>query len=221
MDAAIEATGAPYIAICEGDDFWTNPHKLQKQVDFLETHLEYTLCFHNVKVFNTQTGKMLTDFIMKDIQGESTIIDLAKGNYIHTPSVVYKNNEEIILKRRKLGSCLPGDYVVWMLLGDYGKFYKMEDTMAVYRYGCGIWSGSWNLEKALYEFKTFSKLYVMIDNEKARNVLDNQIQGLFNKMILQENETHTQLLQLRASHAYRLGKLMLKPFHWVKHRMMS
>lgn len=63
MNDAIEATGAPYIAMCEGDDYWTDPHKLQKQVDFLDTHPEYELCCHRYKILNQNDGTWNQDYI--------------------------------------------------------------------------------------------------------------------------------------------------------------
>lgn len=56
MNDAIAATGAKYIAFCEGDDYWTDPLKLQKQVDFLESHPDYVLCCHGYQILNTADG---------------------------------------------------------------------------------------------------------------------------------------------------------------------
>ena len=51
--ATLKACRGQYIALLEGDDYWTDPHKLQKQVDFLDGHPEYVGCFHNaMEVFD-------------------------------------------------------------------------------------------------------------------------------------------------------------------------
>ncbi len=54
-----------YRAVCEGDDYWTDPLKLQKQVDFLEEHLDYSLCCHRYKVYNQNEGTWDDDYVKK------------------------------------------------------------------------------------------------------------------------------------------------------------
>ena len=63
MNAAVDATGAKYIALCEGDDYWTDPHKLQKQVSFLETHQEYSLCCHRYRIYNQNEQTWEDDYV--------------------------------------------------------------------------------------------------------------------------------------------------------------
>ena len=63
MDEAIDATGAKYVAMCEGDDYWTDPLKLQKQVDFMEANLEYVLCCHRYKIYNQNDGMWDKDYV--------------------------------------------------------------------------------------------------------------------------------------------------------------
>lgn len=58
MYEAVLATGAKYVAICEGDDYWTSQIKLQKQSIFLEKHIEYSMCFHNVYTKNESTTEL-------------------------------------------------------------------------------------------------------------------------------------------------------------------
>ena len=64
-----------YIALCEGDDYWTDPYKLQKQVDFLEQNEKFSICFHDVKIYDQQKNELVDDFITEDVPSETTIYD--------------------------------------------------------------------------------------------------------------------------------------------------
>ena len=136
---AMEQCKGKYIALCEGDDYWTNPLKLQKQVDFLEANKDFVMCFHQVNsLFKNNKISINTDTFSENNEATFTIENLAQRNFISTPSVVFRNN---IVKFPDWYLISPvGDYVLWMLLSDYGKIKYLPNNMAVYRVGVGTWS---------------------------------------------------------------------------------
>lgn len=135
MWAAGQAT-AKYIALCDGDDYWTDPLKLQKQVDFLEANREYSICFHQVERINSD-GKYL-EKNTNIVEDTTNILDLAQGNYIHTPSVVFRNDFNI---PNWFSNTTLGDWTLYMIsIGDR-KIKFLNDVMACYRiHNNGIWS---------------------------------------------------------------------------------
>lgn len=135
----LQACKGKYIALCEGDDYWADPLKLQKQVNFLEANPNYSICFHRVKDwFDGQ----LYDSKLNTSTSEETfsIKDLASGNLMHTPSVVFRNGLYDDFPAWFSQSFL-GDYVLHMLNAQYGLIKYLPETMAVYRHhGGGVWS---------------------------------------------------------------------------------
>lgn len=131
-DALTIASG-DYIALCDGDDYWTDPHKLQKQVDFLEANEDCSLVYHRVQIYDEEGKSFSEEILNKSLTIQKrTIEELAlKGNFIHTPSVLFRNN--LILPER-LFKLTVGDYVLWFLNGEKGKLGYLPDQMAVYRF---------------------------------------------------------------------------------------
>lgn len=152
-----------YLAFCEGDDYWTDSLKLQKQVDFLERNVEYALCLHNVKEVNEFNS---TYRIIPNIKKytELSIEDYILNNSTATCS--------ILLRRSKLG-VLPewftqlsfGDLgIIIILLKNSNKKAKiLVDTMGVYRIHEGGIHGSFykstnGLIKAYRQHLSFNKI---------------------------------------------------------------
>ncbi|MDO5450176.1 MAG: glycosyltransferase [Akkermansia sp.] len=172
MSEACGKYGAKYIALCEGDDCWTDPHKLQKQVDFLEAHPEYTMACSNAVVM-TPRGEMSSDDLQRrgwptyagdcDIPVEDTI---TKGGWlIHTASIVYrcglKDDYPEACVRRLIG----GDTQLQIFAALKGKIRYFHKKMVVYRLNSSpvSWTASvtqkrdsraiqvWESDVAMYE----------------------------------------------------------------------
>jgi len=134
-----------YIALCEGDDFWTDPLKLQKQVQFLEENPDYTLCFHNGMVKFEDSGK--TQPAITNFKEEITIEDLIrydhfreKGNFLVGPaptaSAVFRNGIVKQLPQWFFRS-MSGDMLLYIFLAEKGKARFLNEMMSVYRIHAG------------------------------------------------------------------------------------
>tara|TARA_R110002124_G_scaffold287089_1_gene470307 strand:+ start:84087 stop:85004 length:918 start_codon:yes stop_codon:yes gene_type:complete len=136
----LKACRGKYIALCEGDDYWTDPLKVQKQVDFLEANPEYSICFHEAEVLwsqkeNAQPIELNSQFRWNKMsvnKSDYTIADVLNGPFMATASVVYRN--PYIEKYPKwFLKAASGDITLYALITGDQKIKFMNEVMCVYR----------------------------------------------------------------------------------------
>lgn len=141
MNTACELYGAKYRALCEGDDYWTSPHKLQMQVDWLEQHPEYSMvCCNGViqtpdETLSTAEEYQKLNWPYKQETGDCTLEELVKlgGRYILTAGLVYRRGiRDLYPPECRNLPC--GDYVLKLFAALTGKIYYFADRMVVYRF---------------------------------------------------------------------------------------
>lgn len=140
MNNAIDATGAKYVAMCEGDDYWTDPYKLQNQVDILEADETLMACCTNCSVvdnYNKMIHPIRPETVVKDnIGGRYTLRDFFRDNHQYpTASVVYRNTHvaEIRTKHQHTENAFLGDWTFWICLLIYGDMYYFDEVTCAYR----------------------------------------------------------------------------------------
>lgn len=121
-----------YIALCEGDDYWTDPLKLQQQFDFMEANEEYAGCFHNTDVINElvveDSVKPWRTYSKKHFDLADT---LSKRSLFHTSSFVFRSsNLEVPSWFEQVQS---GDMALFAIIASKGPLYRVDETMSVYR----------------------------------------------------------------------------------------
>jgi len=139
-----------YIALLDGDDYWTDPNKLQVQVNFLENNADFAICVHNVNVTyvkgNIESHPFYTQHptgphMYKNPERISSIEDLIVGNFLQTPSVVFRAHlfdsfPEWFCKLDR------GDWPLHILNAQHGKIMYFDKIMANYHvHDDGIYSG--------------------------------------------------------------------------------
>lgn len=129
----LKACKGEYVAMCEGDDYWTDPFKLQKQVDFLESHPEYAICHHNVEVIY-EDGTASHLFNKSDQKLTSTIEDILEDKwFMATASWLYRNYFLTYDFANWHATAAAGDWAVIIQLASHGKIGYLPETMGVYR----------------------------------------------------------------------------------------
>ncbi len=157
-----------YLAMCEGDDYWTDELKLQKQVDFLEQNPDYSICFHDIR--GLKKDKLVDiELYGNRKQQDFTIEDLLKENFIPNISVMYRN---VIQEFPDwYFTCPFGDYPTHILHAMHGKIHYINQKMAVYRMGVGIVSqfDQQNLNETEIKLRTI--IAQNVKQEKWRKIL--------------------------------------------------
>ena len=130
-----KAMTGEYIAICEGDDYWTDPLKLQKQVDYLESHPECALCFHNA-IQHWQDGSQPDSPFSELEERDYTGLEVTENWIIPTASMVYRSSclpqYETLMKKAKRPFTF-GDTPLAAACANCGTLHALKDTMSVYR----------------------------------------------------------------------------------------
>ena len=172
-----------YFCFCEGDDYWIDENKLQKQYDFLESHQDYSLCIHNSIGVNEESVKIRDITPLKD-GGDLTCEDfiINGGGFVSTNS---------LFSRSKYAKNLPKyfdfmtlDYIWQMYLSSCGKTYCFKEAMSAYRIDS---RGSWsvrvynNPEKfSLVEEKIIKSLELF--NKETKYVYDKTVKERINRI---------------------------------------
>lgn len=161
---------AKYVALLDGDDYWTDPYKLQKQVDFLETHPDFSISFHNVEMSYEDKIRAPRTFCPPSQKEASTIEDLLEGNFMQTCSVMFRNH--LCKLPDWFCSTMMGDWTLHILNGQYGKIGYLNEVMAVYRvHQTGFWSSMSQVDKTKDHIQILDHLIDYLDDKYKRQTI--------------------------------------------------
>lgn len=197
-----------YLALCDGDDYWTDPYKLQKQVDFLEQNPEYIICCHYTRVIDINNNTIHVD--PKPVPLVYTYYDLLVGKQVETKTatVVYHNIPAVnqVFQQPWYIKCYAGDKLLKLFatFNTGRKIYVIPEVMSCYRnHTGGIWSMIRNdarMEMMISDFNLIIKTFSYRAVHKKRLLL-----LYIKKYLLFE------LKRFRVLKAYNTMKYLLQP----------
>ena len=187
-----------YVAQCEGDDYWCDEQKLQKQVDFLEQHPDYIACVHNTRRLKYGSGRSKILF-PTDGDRDVTFSELLQGGNAcyHSSSLVMRSCFRLPKAFQEITQF--GDYCVNVALGLAGKIRYFDTVMSVYRFRTpGSWS-EWqaiSVESRIQKDEAILRMMEILEEYSAHQYTE-EIQAVVQRTQYDLAEQNGQYEQLR------------------------
>lgn len=188
-----------YVAFCEGDDYWTDATKLQRQVDFMEKNLDYALVFHPVHVFFQNHEK--EDSIFPEMKSGFTVKRLLESNFIQTNSVMYRRLDDY---SGLSNDVMPGDWYLHLYHAQFGKIGFINRVMSAYRrHESGIWWGTsgedrdelWKKHGIAHLALYLEQMMLFGDRPAYRSIIEDHIVGTIDILLRVDSVHKTTLLK--------------------------
>lgn len=165
-----------YEALCEGDDYWTDPLKLQRQVDYLEKHPEIDICAHSCQIIHMQSGQTSYNSVSnKELVIPVEEVIIGGGNFVGTATLVFRRT--IAENLSKFREYLDFDYTLQIDGSIRGGMGYLPECMSIYR---SMVPGSWSSRTANNpEYLSFMEAKI-----KMFSILDAEYNGRFHNAIM-------------------------------------
>lgn len=174
---ALEKCKGNYVAVCEGDDYWTDPLKLQKQVDFLTANAQYSACFTNIAVLKNGilSNEVLKMKHKKDFNAISVFYDL----WIPTLTILYRKDSLKFPLPDQFSKVNNGDLFLFYLLAQEGTLGYLDFVSGVYRqHENGVWTGEDTITQIEKRITTFVLIKDYFNqNLKIQQILEDKIRA--------------------------------------------
>ena len=136
----LEQARGKYIAICEGDDYWTDPLKLQKQIDIMEADNSLMACCTNSSLVDMSSNileeKLIKAIVPDNKEGKYSLREFFEQNHTYpTASVVFRRShfDEVCEKYKIMQNQYLGDWTLWIAILCFGDMYYLDEVTSAYR----------------------------------------------------------------------------------------
>lgn len=170
FEKALKKCQGEYVAICEGDDYWIDKNKLQRQVSFMELNPDYSLVAEN-SIIKNEMIQYESIFSSIGISRDYSIMDLIKSRKFHTASVLIRNPKQLIPDNFSLFAF--GDTTLFVLMAKSGKIRFQNEISSVYRKNDGGITSKPKIEWAALVERNNLMLKDVLDTEYENEFLKN------------------------------------------------